>query len=74
MPAAASSIRDFPVHPTPVKKDVLLDEKTDVKKSTDSKIKITAKKVFDVFKEIYDFIYAKNPVTQKRQLWFIPTS
>nr|NGX49936.1 Beta-barrel assembly-enhancing protease [Candidatus Anoxychlamydiales bacterium] len=41
---------------------------------TDSKIKITAKKVFDVFKEIYDFIYAKNPVTQKRQLWFIPTS
>ena len=74
MPTTANLTRDFQVHQSSVKTDVLLDVKKDVEKSTDSKIKIIAKKAFETFKKIYDFIYAKNPVTQKRQLWLIPTS
>ena len=62
MSVAASLKRGFPVHKNPVKNDVLQDAKTDVKKSTDSKIKVIVNKVFETFKKIYDFIYAKNPI------------
>ena len=70
MSAAAGLTNDFQVNQNPVKKDVLQD----AEKPTDSKIKVITKKAFEIFKEVYDFVYAKNPITQKRQFWVIPTS
>ena len=31
-----------------------------------------SKGIFQTLKKSYDFIYAKNPVTEKRELWFVP--
>lgn len=38
-----------------------------------SNVSIIAHRIFDFFYNIYDFIYAKNPVTEKREFWFVPT-
>jgi len=74
MGSQASLSGDCLVNSKPIITDDITDKKTNEKKSTDSLIKVIAKKVFEFFKGIYDFIYAKNPVTQKRQFWFIPAS
>lgn len=66
MPSRINFIKDFSIYQSL--------EKKDVNKSTDFKIKNIVKKILEPFKKIYNFIYFKNPITQKRHFWFIPTS
>ena len=44
--------------------------KTDTDAAKETQV---SKGVFHTLKKTYDFLYAKNPVTEKRQFWFVPT-